>query len=100
MRRPAALLGNDDLVVALEAGGRGEAAAGAVAGEADLDPGAFAGAGDDVADGLGLQSAVQDGVPSVVQATPCVAVGVGPGVLPLPPGAAEVSASVRDCRWG
>jgi hypothetical protein len=62
VRGPAALLGDDDLVVAFQAGGGGEPAAGAVAGEADLDPGAFAGAGDDVADGLGLQSALQDGV--------------------------------------
>jgi hypothetical protein len=34
------------------------------AGEADLDPRAFAGTGDDVADRRGLEAALQDGVPA------------------------------------
>lgn len=81
---PAALLVDDDLIVALQPGGRGEAAAGAVAGEAGVDPGALSGAGDDVADRGRLQAVLQDGVPAVVQAAPGVAVGVGEagGLLP------------------
>lgn len=84
------MFGNDDLVVPLEAGRSGEAAAGGVAGEADFDPGALAGAGDDVADGLGLESAVHDGVPAGVEiaeggAVRCV--GDSGGVLPGGPGA-------------
>lgn len=87
VRGPAALLGDDDLVVALEAGGGGQAAAGAVASEADLDPRAVAGAGDDVADGLRREAALQDGVSAGVQAAEGVAVRVVEcgGVLPGPP---------------
>nr|WP_186338016.1 hypothetical protein [Streptomyces incarnatus] len=41
---------------------------GAVAGETDLDPGAFARAGDDVAGGVGRQAALHDGVPAAGRA--------------------------------